>query len=79
MSQKIDLLLFIPKQTSLGYEIFYKIFNKGGEQWVRVWYNQKKAKPIEIKRFINQSILGSLLGQYQAEGTKYNNLKRKKQ
>jgi hypothetical protein len=77
MNQKIDLIQFIPKQTSLGYEIFYKILNKDSEQWVKIWYNQKKAKPIEIKRFIDQKILGSLLGQYQAEGTKYNNTKRK--
>jgi len=77
MNQKIDLLQFIPKQTSFGYKIFYKIFKRNNEEWIKIWYDQKKAKPTEINRFVDQKILGSLLGQYQAEGTKYNNLKRK--
>jgi hypothetical protein len=76
---KIDLLEFIPKQTSFGYNVLYELFNKDNEQWIKIWYDQKKAKtrPIEVKRFVDQKILGSLLGQYQAEGTKYNNTKRK--
>lgn len=72
MDKKIDLLEFIPKQTSLGYKIFYELFERDNEQRIKVWYDQKKAKyrPVEIKRFVDQKNLGSLLGQYQAEGAK---------
>lgn len=72
MDKKIDLLDFIPMQTSLGYKVLYKLFENDNEQWIKVWYDQKKAKyrPIEIRRFVDQKSLGSLLGQYQAEGAK---------
>ena len=69
MNNKIDILEFIPKQIN-GFDVFYKIENIDGEQWFEVWYKHPRIKPVRLRRFIDVKILGKLLGQYQAEGTK---------
>lgn len=74
---KIDLVGFIPKKTTYGFDVFIHKFYRNRKQWLKIWYKQPRLKPIEIKRFICPKIFGSLLGQMQAEGTKYTNIKRK--
>lgn len=73
----IDLLQFVPKKTASGYNILIEHINKNNEEYLRLSYKHPRARPIEIRRFVDPSVLGSLLGQYQAEGTKYNNLPNK--
>lgn len=75
--EKIDLLNFIPKKTASGYDIFVEDIKKNNEDHLKIWYKHPRIKPIELRRYIDAGVLGSLLGQYQAEGTKYNNLPRK--
>lgn len=73
---KIDLLQFVPETIS-GFNVLVEQKQIGNEPWLRIWYKQNRVRPIEIRRFIDANVLGSLLGQYQAEGTKYNRLNRK--
>jgi len=70
MNQKIDILQFIPKQTSLGYKIFYELFNRNNEQWIKVWYKHPRIKPLYLKRWVDVKTFGCFIGQLQAEGTK---------
>lgn len=72
---KIDLLSLIPIKTSRNYEIIVDKFNKNSEKWLRIWYchNRGSGRQIELKRFLDIEMFGSLLGQYQAEGTKNKN------
>ena len=67
-SMLIDLSSFIPEKIS-GFEVFVKE-DLHGEPSLLVYYHQNRVKPIRIKRFVNSKILGGMLGQYQAEGTK---------
>jgi len=71
-SDKVDMLSLIPEKTTNNYDIFVNEFMKGGEKWLRIWYahNRGSARQLEIKRFVDARVLGKLLGQMQAEGTK---------
>ncbi len=75
----IDLLYFIPEKTSMGYEIIVNDFIKDDKKWLRIWYSHKRGsgRQLELKRFVDIRKFGSLLGQYQAEGTKNKNTKSK--
>ncbi|GEM_PF-2275630 len=75
----IDMLFLIPEKTSRGYEIVVTEFEENNEAWLRIWYSHKRGsgKQLEIRRFIEIRSFGSLLGQYQAEGTKHNNTNKK--
>ncbi len=76
---KIDMLSLTPEKTSKCYEIVVTQFDKNNETWLRIWYSHERGsgKQLEIKRFVSIEIIGSLLGQYQAEGTKHkNNIKK---
>lgn len=72
---KIDLLALIPLKTKRGYEILVTNFSKNNEAWLRCWYchDRGSARQIELRRYVDIEPFGKLLGQYQAEGTKYNN------
>ena len=74
-NNKIDLLSLIPAKTSRNYDIIVDKFNKNSEKWLRIWYchNRGSGRQIELKRFLDVEMFGSLLGQYQAEGTKNKN------
>ncbi len=76
---RLDLLALIPKKTSRGYRIFVNPFKKKDKDWLRIWYSHSRGsgKQIELKRFIEIKTLGTLLGQYQAEGTKHQKSQRK--
>ena len=63
---RIDLLPLMPKVTSSGYDILVEV---DGE-YIELWYKHPRVKPIRIRRFADPKVLGALLGQYQAEGTK---------
>ncbi|MEK6948539.1 MAG: hypothetical protein AABX19_04845 [Nanoarchaeota archaeon] len=71
-NNKIDLLNLIPKKTSCGYEIIVTKIIKNDEEWLRIWYSHDRGsgRQLEIRRFVDIKKFGSLLGQYQAEGTK---------
>lgn len=68
----VDMLSLIPEKTSRDYEMVVSEFEKGDEEWLRVWYpgGSKGARQIEIRRFVDSRLFGELLGQYQAEGKK---------
>ena len=72
---KIDVLFLIPERTSKGYEIFVNEFIKNNENWLMIWYSHERGsgQQLEIRRFAEIESFGSLLGQYQAEGTKHKN------
>ncbi|HLC50697.1 MAG TPA: LAGLIDADG family homing endonuclease [Candidatus Nanoarchaeia archaeon] len=72
---KIDMLSLIPQKTSKGYGIIVTEFDKNNEKRLRVWYSHKRGsgQQLEIRRFVEIGLFGSLLGQYQAEGTKHKN------
>ncbi|MBI4452293.1 hypothetical protein HY637_02610 [Candidatus Woesearchaeota archaeon] len=72
---KIDMLSLTPEKTSKGYEIVVTEFDKNNENWLRIWYSHERGsgQQLEIRRFTDIATLGSLLGQYQAEGTKNKN------
>ncbi len=74
---QIDMLYLIPKKTNRNYEILVTKFNKNNEEWLRCWYchSRGSGKQLEIKRYAKIKIIGCLLGQYQAEGTKNKNSK----
>ena len=70
---KIDMLSLIPDKTSRGFEIIVTEFDKNNEKWLRIWYSHERGsgQQLEIRRLVEIDTLGSLLGQYQAEGTKH--------
>ncbi len=69
---KIDILSLIPEVTSKGYRLYVDKHEKGSESWLSVWYHHRRgaARQIELRRYVNASKLGQLLGQLQAEGNK---------
>lgn len=67
---KIDLLKLIPRKTESGFEVKKEVFINNSEEWVRAWYKHPRRPELRIRRHIDASIYGSLLGQMQAEGTK---------
>lgn len=69
---KVDMLSLIPDATSKGYRIYVDQHEEDGEPWLSVWYHHPRgaARQIELRRYVNASRLGQLLGQLQAEGNK---------
>ncbi|MBI2655277.1 hypothetical protein HYX06_02525 [Candidatus Woesearchaeota archaeon] len=72
---KIDMLSLISQTTSKGYKIIVTSFTLNNEDWLRIWYSHERGsgQQLEIRRFVEIGEFGSLLGQYQAEGTKHKN------
>lgn len=72
---KIDIVYLIPEKTSRGYELIVTSFISDNEEWLRVWYSHERGsgQQLEIRRYVGIATISSLLGQYQAEGTKHKN------
>lgn len=69
---KLDLLSFLPEKTTNGSLIVADKFYKGKVEYLRLCAFHEKGSTfnIEIRRFVDLSLFGKLLGQIQAEGTK---------
>ncbi len=69
---KIDMLSLVPLRTSNGYELLATQFKKNREKYLRVWYSHGRGsgRQFEIKRYVDIKSFSTMLGQYQAEGTK---------
>jgi len=69
---KVDMLSLIPATSMNGYQLYVDEFDTNGEPWLRVWYHHPRgaARQIELRRYVDISKLGQLLGQLQAEGDK---------
>jgi hypothetical protein len=69
---KVDMLSLIPEKTGRGYQLYVDNHEKEGESWLSVWYHHPRgaARQIELRRYVDGSQLGQLLGQLQAEGNK---------
>ncbi len=70
--EKVDMLSLIPPTSTSGYQLYVDEYENNGEQWLRIWYHHPRgaARQIELRRHVNISKLGQLLGQMQAEGDK---------
>lgn len=70
---KIDLLSLIPEKTTTEKDVVVDEFLRSGERWLRVKYflTRSYAREIEIMRFVDIRPFGEMLGQMQAEGTKF--------
>jgi len=68
----VNMLSLIPATSVNGYQLYVDKFESNGEEWLRVWYHHPRgaARQIEIRRYVDISKLGQLLGQLQAEGDK---------
>ena len=71
---KVDLLSLVPATSTNGYQLYVDEYETRGEQWLRIWYRHPRgaARQVELKRHVDISNLGELLGQLQAEGDKNN-------
>ena len=67
---KVDILSLIPKKTSKGFKIEIKKFRRKDEEWLYLSYTHPRKPELEIRRYVDIKKFGSLLGQYQAEGSK---------
>ncbi len=78
-NNQVDLLSLIPEKTQKGFSFFVEEFEKDNEKWLNIWYYGTNcgSKNVWIKRFVNPEKLGSLLGIFQAEGTKFEEVKNK--
>ncbi|MDD5163728.1 MAG: hypothetical protein PHD95_05995 [Candidatus ainarchaeum sp.] len=76
VGNQIDLRFFIPKETRRGFKFFVEEINKGKEAFLIIKYptNNGSSNQVSIKRFVNPIDFGAVLGQLQAEGTKFTNL-----
>jgi hypothetical protein len=72
--EKVDMLSLIPPTSINGHPLYVDEYVKNVEEWLRVWYYHPRgaARQIELRRWIDISKLGQLLGQLQAEGDKKN-------
>jgi hypothetical protein len=70
--EKVDMLSLIPPTSTNGYPLYVDEYENNVEQWLRIWYHHPRgaARQIELRRWIDISKLGQLLGQLQAEGDK---------
>jgi hypothetical protein len=70
--EKVDMLSLIPPTSTNGYQLYVDEYENNGERWLRIWYHHPRgaARQIELRRWIDISKLGQLLGQLQAEGDK---------
>ena len=73
----IDIWGLVPEKTQSGFKIAKDIINLDGIEWIKLSYNHSKKPQLLIKRYVDCVSFGYLLGQMQAEGTKYTNMKRK--
>ncbi|MCD6476630.1 MAG: hypothetical protein J7K26_00485 [Candidatus Aenigmarchaeota archaeon] len=80
INRKIDMKSLIPSKTMKKYNIFVSRYEKDNNEFLVLWYytGNMGSKRIVIKRFIEPEVLGSILGQLQAEGTKFKNLRKRK-
>ncbi len=71
VGNKVDMLSLIPATTSRGYRLYVDSYEDQDPR-LRVWYYHSRgaARQIELKRNVDVSVLGGLLGQLQAEGDK---------
>lgn len=74
---KVDILSLIPEKSKKGFDFFVEEFEENNEDWLNIWYYSTNcgSKNIWIKRFVNSEKLGCLLGIFQAEGTKFEEIK----
>lgn len=66
------MLSLIPPTSTNGYQLYVDEYENNGEQWLRIWYHHPRgaARQIELRRYVNITKLGELLGLLQAEGDK---------
>ncbi len=71
---KVDMLSLIPQTSHNGYRMYVDEDEMAGEPWLRIWYFHPRgaARQTELKRYVDVTKLGQLLGQLQAEGDKNN-------
>lgn len=69
---KADMLSLIPPTSINGHLLYVDEYRENGEEWLRIWYYHPRgaARQIELRRYVNISKLGQLLGLLQAEGDK---------
>jgi len=74
---QIDFLSLIPGKTKKGFDFFVEEYEKNNEKWINMWYHSKNcgAKQVWIRRFVNPEKLGKILGIFQAEGNKFEEIK----
>jgi hypothetical protein len=74
--EKVDMLSLIPLTSSNGYQLHVDEYENNGEQWLRIWYHHPRgaARQIELRRYVDLSKLGQVLGLLQAEGDKNSDL-----
>ncbi len=70
--EKVDMLSLIPSTSTNGDQLYVDEYKNNGEPWLRIWYYHPRgaARQVELKRYVDISKLGQLLGQLQAEGDK---------
>ena len=70
--EKVDMMSLIPSASINGCPLYVDEYETNGERWLRIWYHHPRgaARQIELKRDVDISKLGRLLGQLQAEGDK---------
>lgn len=68
------MLSLIPQTSHNGYRIYVDEYETAGESWLRIWYFHPRgaARQTVLKRYVDVTKLGQLLGQLQAEGDKKN-------
>ena len=66
------MLSLIPSTSIKGYPLYVDEYEENGKRYLRVWYHHPRgaARQLELKRYVDISKLGQLLGQLQAEGDK---------
>ncbi len=71
VGDKIDMLSLIPATTNRGYRLYVDYY-EDQEPRLRIWYYHQRgaAHQIELKRYVDITKLGQLLGLLQAEGDK---------
>lgn len=74
--EKVDMLSLIPLTSTNGYQLYVDEYENNGEPWLRIWYHHPRgaARQIELRRHVDISKLGQVLGQLQAEGDKNSDL-----
>jgi hypothetical protein len=72
IEDEVDMLLLIPPTCGNGYPTYVDKHEKAEESWLKASYyhTREAARQIELKRYVDISKLGQLLGQLQAEGDK---------
>jgi len=71
VGDKVDMLSLVPATTNRGYRLYVDKY-EDQEPRLRIWYYHERgaARQIELKRYVDITKLGQLLGLFQAEGDK---------